>query len=100
MRAAALLVFALLGISLSICRPAAARVSQQTVFASSIFLAQHNFQANQTGPLVSQSRHHEAAFLENAGYAVVRNPQPKQTQLPLLGLVGLGSLVAGLIMKR
>lgn len=95
MRAAALLVFALLGISLGICRPAVASVSHRTVLASSIILSQPNSQAAHAEP--SEPGHQT---LRENSFAIVRNPQPKQTQLPLLGLVGLGSLVAGLIMKR
>lgn len=38
-------------------------------------------------------------FAQRPRASIARLPQP-QAELPLLGLVGLGSLVAGLIMRR
>jgi len=108
MKAAIALVFMLLGISFA--RPRAPRNTQ--MFSGALQVSEAIAPSGHTSAPRQESRapqseaqqapvrnsgHYESA---NSAHLVVQNSPQKTAHLSLLGLVGLGSLAAGLIMKR
>ena len=108
MKAATVLVFMLLGVSFALPRaPRNAQMSSGVLQVSAAIAPSGHTPAAEQESRMPQSEAHQAPARNsghyesaNSAYLVVQNSPRKTGHLPLLGLIGLGSLAAGLIMKR
>lgn len=100
MKAVAVLIFVLLGTSFAARVPNTPRVfPEATLQALAIHIALNHVPMVEPAQQLSaqSSSNHETP---NSGRVIIQDPPQRKVHLSLLGLVGLGSLVAGLIMKR
>lgn len=101
MKAAAVLVLMLLGTSFTLARVSnTARIfPEPKLQAFAIHIALNHVPMVEPAQQLSAKSSSNREVL-NSGHAVMQEPPQRKVHLSLLGLVGLGSLVAGLIMKR
>lgn len=108
MKAATVLVFMLLGVSFALPRaPRNATIVSRALQASAASAPYGHAPAAEQKGQVPQAKAQQAPVRNpghyasaNSAHLVVQNSPRKTAPLSLLGLVGLGSLAAGLIMKR
>lgn len=98
MKAVAVLVFVLLGTSFAARASNIPRIFPEATLQALAIQLNHVPTVEQRQKSSDQSSsNHETP---NSGRVIIQDPPQRKVHLSLLGLVGLGSLVAGLIMKR